>query len=308
MAARVARCLVAARRCAVPALGRVTCGTAATWSRPAVRAVSTATPAVHSAATPELPPQGARFQGKVAVVTGAGRDIGAATALRLAAEGAKVVVHCHASVAGAEGIVGLIRDQGGEAVMVQADLATEEGADALSKAAASLGAEVHVLVHNSGGLVQRRSLAEMDLAFLRRVMDLNFTSLFMVAQRLAPMMPAGSAIVTLSSQAARDGGGPGAGAYAASKGAVHTYTRSLAKELGAKGVRVNTVTPGMIATGFHDQFTAPEVRTNVANATLIKREGSAEEVASVIAFLASDDAGYVTGTALDINGGLAFSG
>lgn len=308
MATRIARRVaMAARVASVGPLRRVPRCTALANSR-VVRTVSTATPPVHSGSTPDLTVQSSRFQGKVAVVTGAGRDIGAATALRLAAEGAKVVVHCHASVAGAEGVVGLIRDQGGEAVMVQADLATEEGAEALSKGAAALGPHVHVLVHNSGGLVQRRALADMDLAFLRRVMDLNFTSLFMVAQRLAPSMPPGSAIVTLSSQAARDGGGPGAGAYAASKGAVHTYTRSLAKELGANGVRVNTVSPGMIATGFHDEFTAPEVRTNVANATLLKREGSAEEVASVIAFLASDDASYLTGTALDINGGLAFSG
>ena len=98
-----------------------------------------------------------------------------------------------------------------------------------------------------------------------------------------------------------------AGAYAASKGAVHTYTRSLAKELGAQGIRVNTVAPGMIDTGFHDTFTADAVRKNVAAATQLKREGTSEEVASVVAFLCAEDSGYMTGTALDINGGLAFS-
>lgn len=141
-----------------------------------------------------------------------------------------------------------------------------------------------------------------------QVMDVNFTSLFLAAQRCVPIMADGGAIVTLSSQAARDGGGPGAGAYAASKGAVHTYTRSLAKELAPRSIRVNTLTPGMIATGFHDTFTAAEVRKNVAAATLLKREGTAEEVAAAIAFFASSDASYLTGVAMDINGGLCFSG
>ena len=251
-----------------------------------------------------------RFEGKTAIVTGAGRDIGAATAMRLALEGAAVVVHYHSSSAGADAVVEAVEAMGGRAVTVGADLATKEGAVAVVEAGLGLssGGAIDVLVHNSGGLVERRGLDEMDTEFLKTVFDLNFTSLFHMAQICAPHMPSGSSIVTLSSQAARDGGGPGAGAYAASKGAVHTYTRSLAKELGGQGVRVNTVTPGMINTGFHDKFTADQVRTNVAGATLLGREGDAAEVASVIAFLASDDGSYVTGTALDINGGLVFSG
>ena len=86
-----------------------------------------------------------------------------------------------------------------------------------------------------------------------------------------------------------------------------TYTRSLAKEFGVKGIRVNAVAPGMIATAFHDTFTKPEVRTNVANATAIKREGDASEVADLVVYLASDESGYITGANIDINGGLSFS-
>ena len=107
-------------------------------------------------------------------------------------------------------------------------------------------------------------------------------------------------------QAGRDGGGPGALAYATSKGAVMTFTRGLAKEVGPD-IRVNAVCPGMISTTFHDTFTKPEVRERVAGATSLKREGSSEDVAGLVAFLASDDAAYVTGACYDINGGVLFS-
>src|SRR5690606_30486392 len=106
----------------------------------------------------------------------------------------------------------------------------------------------------------------------------------------SPYMPEGSSIINFSSLAGRDGGGPGASAYAASKGAVMTYTRSLAKEFGPRKIRVNAVAPGMIATTFHDVFTKPEVRKNVANATPLRREGDAQDVAELVIYLASDAA------------------
>lgn len=186
-----------------------------------------------------------RFEGRVAVVTGAGRDIGAATARRLGMEGASVVLHYHSSEGGAQEAADDIRAAGSQAVAVHADLSCADGAAAVMASAAELGPEVHAVVHNSGGLIERRKLPEMDAEFLRHVMDVNFTSLFFLMQAAYPVLAEGGAVVTLSSQAARDGGGPGAGAYAASKGAVHTYTRSLAKELWAKRVRVNAVSPGM---------------------------------------------------------------
>ena len=107
--------------------------------------------------------------------------------------------------------------------------------------------------------------------------------------------------------AARDGGGPGASIYAATKGAVSTYTRSLAKEFGPQGIRVNAVCPGMIATKFHDDFTKEQVRQNVANATPLRREGQAAEVADLVCYLVSDESSFLTGNNIDINGGLAFS-
>ena len=120
-------------------------------------------------------------------------------------------------------------------------------------------------------------------------------------------MKPGASIINIASQAGRDGGGGGASIYATSKGAVMTFTRSISKELGPKGIRVNAVSPGMIATSFHDKFTKPEVRTMVSNGTPLRRQGEAEEVANLVAFLASDESSYLTGTNIDINGGNYFS-
>jgi 3-oxoacyl-[acyl-carrier protein] reductase len=120
-------------------------------------------------------------------------------------------------------------------------------------------------------------------------------------------MPEGSAIINLASQAGRDGGGPGASAYAASKGALMTLTRAWAKEFGPRGIRVNALCPGVISTSFHDIFTREEVRKNIASATPLRREGMASEVGNIVAFLSSSDASFLTGLNLDVNGGLLFS-
>ncbi|MNY31713.1 Cyclopentanol dehydrogenase [compost metagenome] len=156
-------------------------------------------------------------------------------------------------------------------------------------------------------MVARKPTLELDEDFWDAVMDLNLKSVYLVSKATIPYMKSGAAIVNLSSLAGRDGGGPGASAYATAKGGIMTYTRSLAKELGPKNIRVNAVLPGMIATTFHDTFSKPEVRVNVANATLLKREGTASEVADLVIYLASDQSSYITGANIDINGGLNFS-
>jgi 3-oxoacyl-[acyl-carrier protein] reductase len=134
-------------------------------------------------------------------------------------------------------------------------------------------------------------------------MDLNFKSLFLVTHTFVSLMQSGGSIVNISSLAARDGGGTGASLYAASKGAITTYTRSLAKELGPSGIRVNAICPGLINTTFHDKFTPDEVREKVVASTPLRREGTSEDVANLVAFLASDDASFITGANYDINGG-----
>ncbi|CAD5260417.1 3-oxoacyl-(acyl-carrier protein) reductase [Alteromonas sp. 38] len=244
--------------------------------------------------------------GKVAIVAGGGRDIGAACAVELAARGANVVITYQASADRAKETVEKIVAAGGNAIAIHADLTQKADVHNTVETTLSTYGAINCLVHVSGGLVERKKILEMDLAHWRNVLDINLTSLFLMVQGVIPHMKAGSSIVTFSSQAARDGGGGGAIPYATSKGAVSTFTRGLAKELGPD-IRVNSVCPGMISTGFHDTFTPDTVRSNVAGATCIKREGTSEEVAKLVAFLTSDDASYMTGNNVDINGGLLFS-
>lgn len=247
-----------------------------------------------------------RFTNKTIVVAGAGRDIGRACAIRFAEEGANVVLTYNGAADGAARAVAEIERLGRSAVAIKADLTNGAAAEAAIAAAADKFGVIHGLVHVAGGMVARKTMTEMDELFWRQVLDVNLTSLFLTAKAALPRMANGGAIVTFSSQAGRDGGGPGAIAYATSKGAVMTFTRGLAKEVGP-GIRVNAVCPGMIATTFHDTFTKPEVRERVAGAALMKREGSSEDVAGLVAFLASDDAAYITGACYDINGGVLFS-
>jgi len=249
-----------------------------------------------------------KLKGKVAVVTGGSRDIGRAISVKLAKEGAKVVVNFFSSETGAKETVAEIKSFGGEAIAVKADVSKQDGIENLkTKAIEAFGNKIDILVNNAGGLFARKTLQEFDESFYNLLMDVNFKSVVFTMQAFESLMSKGASIINLSSQAARDGGGGGSALYASSKGAVSTFTRAMAKELGPKGIRVNSLCPGMIATRFHDDFTKDQVRVNVANATPLRREGSAEEVADLVAYLAGDEASFITGNNVDINGGLAFS-
>lgn len=249
-----------------------------------------------------------RFKDKVAIVTGGGRDIGKSISLRLASEGAKVVINYRSDEAAAKATLDEIEAAGGTALLARADVTKADEVAALVKAATdAFGGKIDVLVNCAGGMVARLTLAEMDEAFFDTVMDLNLKSAFLVTKAVLPHLGSGAAIVNLASQAGRDGGGPGASIYAASKGAMMTLTRGWAKELGPQGIRVNALCPGLIGTSFHDIFSKPEGRAAVAGNTPLRREGHPDEVASAVAFLASGDASFLTGTNVDINGGLFFS-
>ncbi|MEO0381813.1 MAG: SDR family NAD(P)-dependent oxidoreductase, partial [Pseudomonadota bacterium] len=194
-----------------------------------------------------------KLAGKSAIITGAGRDIGAAVALKLASEGARVAINYFASSAGADEVVAKITANGGTAFALQGDLTKQADVDALvDKTVAEFGG-VDVLVNNAGGLIARKTLAESTLEHWMAVMDLNLNSTFMMTKACLTHMGKGT-IVNLASQAGRDGGGPGSVPYATSKGAVMTMTRGLAKELGPD-IRVNALCPGMIDTDFHNIHT-----------------------------------------------------
>jgi 3-oxoacyl-[acyl-carrier protein] reductase len=246
-----------------------------------------------------------KLKGKTAIVTGGGRDIGQACALRLAEEGANVAINYYSSNVGAEETIAKIKAAGGNAFALQGDLNAAAEVEALVGKTISEFGGIDVLVNNAGGLIARKTIADMSLEHWRAVMDLNLTSTFLMIKACLPHLKSG-AIVNIASQAGRDGGGGGAVAYATSKGAIMTLTRGLAKELGPD-VRVNALCPGMIDTDFHNIFTKPQVRKNVEAATPLKRQGTPEDVANLVAFLATDESSFVTGANVDINGGLFFS-
>jgi 3-oxoacyl-[acyl-carrier protein] reductase len=246
------------------------------------------------------------LSGKVALVTGGARDIGRAVSIALADAGASVAVNYNASADKARDVVREIEKRGGKAVAVKGDVTNKRDVDAIVDATSKLGGSIDILINNAGGLLARKKLDEMDEAFWDAVMAINLKSVFLVTKAVVPKMTNGGAIVNLASLAARDGGGGGALAYSAAKGAVLTLTRGLSKELAPKKIRVNCVSPGMIDTTFHDTFTSPEVRKTVASRTSIGREGTSEDVANAVLFLASDRSAYITGESIEINGGIYF--
>jgi len=247
--------------------------------------------------------------GKVAIVTGGARDIGRAISVRLAQLGATVVVNYRNAdePKNANETVKQIEAAGGKAVAIAGDVTSAAEVAKLVANSVETYGRIDILVNNAGGMVARKKMHEMDENFWDCVIDLNLKSTWLVTKEVLSVMADGGAIVNLSSQAGRDGGGPGSLAYATAKGGVMTFTRGLAKELGPRRIRVNSVCPGMINTLFHDTFTSPEVRVKVAGMTPVGREGEACEVANLVAFLASEEASFVNGASVDINGGTLFS-
>jgi len=244
---------------------------------------------------------------KTVIITGAGRDIGRACALKFGQSGANVAINYHSSVDGANTAVEEIKAAGGNAFCLQGDMTKEADVNALVKQTQEqFGKEIHTAINVTGGLVERIKICDMEVDHWRKVMDLNTTTFFFLTKATAPYMNKGSTLLSIASQAGRDGGGPGAVAYAASKGAVMAMTRGLAKELGPE-IRVNTLCPGMIDTDFHNNFTKSEVRKAVASATPLKREGRSEEVAELAFFMTMTGSSFMTGNCIDINGGILFS-
>ena len=249
-----------------------------------------------------------KLKEKVAVVTGGARDLGRAISIQMAKDGAKVVINYFDNEEDAKETLAEIKKIGGEAIIVQGDMTKWADAQKLiAESVNAFGNDIHVLVNVVGGLVGRKTIEEQDEAWYDFLMDVNMKSCFLATKAVIGHMPAGASIVNFSSLAARDGGGPGASMYATAKGAVMTYTRAMAKEFGPRGIRVNALAPGTIATSFHDRFNTPENRERLKGVYPLRREGTAQDIANLVSFLACDESSYLTGTNIDINGGMFFS-
>ncbi len=250
----------------------------------------------------------AELKDKLAVVSGGARDIGGAVSIELARRGAAVAFCFLESGGRAKETEQRVRETGVLVFSARVDVMKSGEVSAfIANVQETFQRPIDILVNVVGGLCARKMIAEMDEEFWDLVIDRNLKTAFLMTKAALPHMSDGGAIINFSSQAARDGGGPGAVPYAASKGAILSFTRGLAKELGPRRIRVNAVCPGMIDTTFHDSFTKPEVRQRVAAATPLGREGESAEIAALVAYLASTGASFINGAAIDINGGIVFS-
>lgn len=246
-----------------------------------------------------------RFDGKVVMITGASKGIGRAMAKGFADSGAKVVINYNSSQAEAESLLEDIHKNGGEAIIVQADVSKKEDVDRLFDQALDAYGRIDVLVNNAGALLQRASIEEYAEEMWDRVYAVNVKSAFLCSQKVIPIMKkqGGGKIINLSSQAARNGGGSGSVPYASAKGAVLTFTKGLAKELAPHNILVNAIAPGVIATPFHDEYTPPELRKKITANIPLGREGTPEECVGATLLLASSAADYITGETIEVNGG-----
>jgi NAD(P)-dependent dehydrogenase (short-subunit alcohol dehydrogenase family) len=243
----------------------------------------------------------------VAIVTGGSRGIGAATSLLLAKAGYLVVVNYVSNAAAAKTVVTEIEKSGGKATAIKGDVASEKDIIALFKAADQLG-QLKVLINNAGVVDVKARIDEMSAERLARMFAINITGSFLCAREAVKRMStrhggSGGAIVNMSSAAATLGA-PGMFVdYAASKGAIDTFTLGLAREVAGEGIRVNAVRAGIIDTEIHASGGEPDRIAQIRGQLPMQREGTALEVAEAIIWLASDKASYVTGTCLGVSGG-----
>lgn len=243
--------------------------------------------------------------GKYALVTGGSRGIGRAITLGLARQGATVMA-CYRN--GGEAVDSLDKELeqiGGDHRLVSADVAAPEEVDELTEECREHFGALDVVVNNAG-VTSRAPIAQLPLAEWRRVVDTNLTGVFLVTQKALPLMRSGGSIVNIGSRAA-SAGMPASSHYTATKAGLVGLTRSLAKELGPRGIRVNVVAPGVIDTG-EEQNAPPQAGAAIAARTgglsALGRRGSPDEVAGAVVFLASDLSTYLTGATIDVDGGI----
>jgi 3-oxoacyl-[acyl-carrier protein] reductase len=246
-----------------------------------------------------------KLQGKVAVVTGASKGIGAAIAAKLGSEGASVVVNYASDKAGAERVVKAVQEKGGKAVAVQADVSNKEQVKKLFQETKKAFGAVDVLVNNAG-VYEFKPLEEVDEQHYRRLFDINVLGLLFASQEAAAIIGKnGGSIINISSIASKTPP-PGGSVYSGTKGAVDVITRSLAQELGPRKIRVNTLAPGATDTeGIHANGGLDQAFVDHAvSRTPLGRMGTVDDIANAALFLASEDSGWVTGEEILVGGGI----
>jgi len=238
---------------------------------------------------------------RIIVITGASTGIGGETA-RLLAEGNNIFIHYNSSREAAEQTAAEVQERGGTAHLVQADLFSEAGCDALYSEVSVRTNRIDVLVNNAGGLVKRQGIGELEWSLMDRVFSLNTFSTMFLSSLFVPLLERGTdpCIINVTSVAARHGS-PTATLYGAAKGAIDSFTRGAAAELAPK-IRVNAVAPGVIDTPFHERYSTPARMEKFRADTPLQRNGRAIDVAKAIRFLIEND--FITGETIDINGGL----
>ncbi|MCK5922554.1 MAG: SDR family oxidoreductase [Methylococcales bacterium] len=245
---------------------------------------------------------------RIAIITGASRGIGAATALRLADEGHDICVNYVKNAEAADSVVEKIQAKGQRAIAVQADVSQEDEVVALFEQVEIGLGKPSVLINNASILLKQSRLVEMTATRINQILTTNITSAFLCCREAIKQMSTrmggnGGTIVNVSSAASRLGSAGEYIDYAASKGAIDTLTIGLAKEIAAEGIRVNGVRPGVIYTDIHTDGGEPGRADRLSSSLPMGRSGQAEEVAAAIAWLASDDSSYTTGSFIEVSGG-----
>ncbi|MEL6252457.1 MAG: SDR family oxidoreductase [Bacteroidota bacterium] len=240
---------------------------------------------------------------KIVLITGASRGIGAATAKLIAEAGFKVCINYKMNKAAAEEVVSAIQNSGGSAFCVQADVSKEAEVLSLFERIDAEQEELSGLVNNAGILFKAMPVVDMSAERWEQVFKTNMLSTFLCSREAIKRMKSGASIVNVSSIAARLGAAFEYVDYAASKGAMDTFTIGLAKEIADKNIRVNAVRPGLIYTDIHKASGNPNRVEELSKALPMKRGGTPEEVAQSIAWLLSEKASYVTGSIIDVGGG-----
>lgn len=241
---------------------------------------------------------------KRVLVTGSSSGIGAATAELFAKQGCFVGVHYFRTRQGGENTLEIVKSHSG-GCLLQADLRDEKQAKEMINDFAQKAGGIDILVNNAGTLIRRETLEQGTVEYYEDVFATNVKSTFLATRQALPYLKESKGnIVNIGSVAGHNGGGGGSGLYSAAKAAVATLTIAMAKEFAPYGIRVNSVMPGLIETRFHEQFSTPERKAKVAKQTPLKRNGTAEDVAKAIVFLASEAAQFITGEYIAVNGGL----